>query len=162
VNLRPATPGDVPAVAALEQVLFGPDAWSGPATAEELTGADRRAVVVCDDAGAVVGYAVTRRSGDLIDLHRIGVVPPHRRAGVGRTLLDALREDGRADGATSMLLEVSAVNSPALGFYAAEGFVEIDRRARYYRDGSDAVVLHASLALGPAPGSTTTDRRTAR
>ena len=30
-------------------------------------------------------------------------------------------------------------------FYAVAGFVEIDRRPRYYRDGTDAVVLRASL-----------------
>ena len=40
-----------------------------------------------------------------------------------------------------MLLEVSAGNAGARAFYAAEGFVEIDRRRRYYRDGSDAVVM---------------------
>jgi ribosomal protein S18 acetylase RimI-like enzyme len=44
-----------------------------------------------------------------------------------------------------MLLEVSAANTGALAFYAASGFVEIDRRPRYYRDGTDAVVLRAAL-----------------
>jgi ribosomal protein S18 acetylase RimI-like enzyme len=44
-----------------------------------------------------------------------------------------------------MLLEVSAANVGALGFYAAEGFGEIDRRRRYYRDGTDAVVLQRVL-----------------
>jgi ribosomal protein S18 acetylase RimI-like enzyme len=44
-----------------------------------------------------------------------------------------------------MLLEVSAGNAAALAFYAAAGFVQIDRRPRYYRDGSDAIVLRATL-----------------
>ncbi len=49
-----------------------------------------------------------------------------------------------------MLLEVSARNGGALAFYAAAGFTEIDRRHRYYRDGSDAVVMR--LPLGPRCG----------
>ena len=40
-----------------------------------------------------------------------------------------------------MLLEVSARNTGALAFYGAEGFTEIARRRRYYRDGADAVVM---------------------
>ena len=40
-----------------------------------------------------------------------------------------------------MLLEVREDNAAALGFYAARGFVEVDRRPRYYRDGATAVVL---------------------
>ena len=35
----------------------------------------------------------------------------------------------------------SAFNAAASAFYAAEGFAPIDRRRRYYRDGSDAVVM---------------------
>ena len=143
--VRPATADDVPAVAALEQQLFGPDAWSADATVEELTGSDRRPVVACDATGSVVGYAVARRSDDLLDLHRIAVEPEHRRAGVARVMLAELRRAGREAGTSRMLLEVSAANTGALGFYAAEGFVQIDRRARYYRDGSDAVVMRGPV-----------------
>ena len=54
----------------------------------------------------------------------------------------------RDGGADRLLLEVREDNAGALAFYAARGFVEIDRRPRYYRDGATAVVL----ALGcPAP-----------
>ena len=47
-----------------------------------------------------------------------------------------------------MLIEVRADNADALAFYAAKDFVEIDRRPRYYSDGSDAVILRRSLGLG--------------
>ena len=58
-----------------------------------------------------------------------------------RLLATAVQE---AD-AGRMLLEVSADNPDALGFYAAEGFTAIGRRARYYRDGSDAVVMERAV-----------------
>jgi ribosomal protein S18 acetylase RimI-like enzyme len=44
-----------------------------------------------------------------------------------------------------MLLEVSAGNEPAIALYEQAGFAEIDRRRRYYRDGSDALVLAREL-----------------
>ena len=47
-----------------------------------------------------------------------------------------------------MLLEVRADNRPALAFYADAGFVEIDRRERYYADGAPAIVLRLALGKG--------------
>ena len=52
---------------------------------------------------------------------------------------------GHAD---RLLLEVRETNADALAFYAAGGFVEVDRRPRYYRDGSTAIVLRRPLAGG--------------
>ncbi|NUR08048.1 MAG: GNAT family N-acetyltransferase [Nocardioidaceae bacterium] len=130
--IRPAVPGDVDAVHALEEQVFGAEAWSPASVREELTG-DGRTAVVADEDG-VVGYAVTRRAGDVVDLQRIAVAPAYRRRGLARALLAAVTEP-------PMMLEVSAANEPALAFYAAEGYVEVDRRRRYYRDGSDAVVM---------------------
>lgn len=143
VVVRAASADDVDAVTALEQEVFGVDAWSAASVREELTGDRRHAVVAEDDA--IVGYAVTLRSDDVVDLQRIAVAPAHRRAGIARLMLETVRRAGRSEGAHRMLLEVSADNNAALAFYAAEGFVEIDRRPRYYRDGSDALVLRAAL-----------------
>ena len=143
MTIRPATPEDVDTVSELEEQLFGADAWSAASVAEELTGPRRHAVVA--DAPGVVGYAVASRNDDVVDLQRIGVAPAHRRHGVATLLLDEVRSTAEA---SRMLLEVSAANTGALAFYAREGFVEIDRRPRYYRDGTDAVVLQ--LALGRA------------
>ena len=47
-----------------------------------------------------------------------------------------------------MLLEVSAANAGAIAFYEAHGFARIDVRRRYYRDGSDAVVMLRELGPG--------------
>ena len=53
-----------------------------------------------------------------------------------------------AEGADRLLLEVRENNAGAIGFYAAHGFVEIDRRPRYYRDGATAVVMRRALGRG--------------
>jgi [ribosomal protein S18]-alanine N-acetyltransferase len=137
-EIRDATAADVDAVVGLEHDVFGVDAWSRESVVEELTGERRHAVVAVADE--LVGYAVTMRAGDLVDLQRIVVAASHRRRGLAGRLLDAVRQP-------QMLLEVSATNEVAIAFYGAQGFEEIDRRARYYRDGTDAVVMRAGTGL---------------
>ena len=148
MTLREVTGPDAPvvgAIAALEAEVFGGDAWSPAQVAEELRGPGRRTWVV-ESGGAVVGFAVTWRSGDVVDLQRIAVHPGRRQRGLARALLDEAVAAGRAEGADRMLLEVGATNAAALALYAAAGFVEIDRRRRYYSDGADAVVMRLPLA----------------
>lgn len=143
--IRLATIADLATLAAVERELFGVDAWDEAALRAELEGPGRR-FVVADDLS---GYAVSRAAGDLVDLQRIGVAGPARRRGIASALLDDLLrhavETGEAD---RVLLEVSAGNSGALAFYLSLGFARIDLRRRYYRDGSDALVLCRSLTRG--------------
>lgn len=145
MKLRPATVDDADALADLETGLFGVDAWSRDLVLSELEGPARSAWVAVA-ADQVVGYAVTLRLDEVVDLQRIAVRASYRRSGVATALLDAAAARARRGGARRMLLEVSAANTGALEFYAAHGFVEIDRRRRYYRDGSDALVLERGLA----------------
>jgi ribosomal-protein-alanine N-acetyltransferase len=137
--IRLATRADVPAVVDLEREVFGADAWDERAVLAELEGPGRR-VVVADDLS---GYAVSMTLGDIVDLQRIAVHPGRRRTGLASALLgDLLEHTGAAD---RMLLEVSERNESAVAFYVAHGFTRIDVRPRYYRDGSDALVLHRTL-----------------
>ena len=131
MNLRPATEADLHALATLEQDLFGHDAWSRGSVAAEVS-AGR--VLVADDDG-LAGYVVTLAAGDALDLMRIGVRRDRRRRGLAHALLAAAATGDR------VLLEVSERNTGAIAFYSAEGFTEIARRRRYYRDGSAAVVM---------------------
>ena len=131
MNVRPATAADVDALVVLEAELFGVDAWSMASVGAEVA-AGR--VLVADDAG-LSGYVVTLAAGDVLDLMRIAVRADRRRHGLARALQGAASTDRR------VLLEVSERNAGAIAFYAAEGFSEIARRPRYYRDGSAAVVM---------------------
>lgn len=133
--IRPASLADLPALVALEQELFGADAWSESLIREEIEGPGRRFVVTDD----LSGYAVTMTAGDIVDLLRIGVRPGVRRGGVASRLLDELLVD--TEDASRMLLEVSVTNAEALGFYVARQFSVIDVRPHYYRDGSEALVM---------------------
>ena len=76
------------------------------------------------------------------------MLPAPGAAGIATALLEAVVERPLPAGADRLLLEVRETNAGALAFYAAGGFVEIDRRPRYYRDGSTAIVLRRPLAGG--------------
>jgi ribosomal-protein-alanine N-acetyltransferase len=151
VNIRRATVDDVGPVTVLEEEVFPGDAWTLESVTEEVTGPHRHAFVAARDGDTVVGYVVAMQFDEVVDLHRIAVVPEERRTGVARALLAAVLEGGLTGGARRMLLEVSDTNEGALRFYAQAGFEEIDRRPHYYRDGSDALVLQ--LTLTPGSGS---------
>lgn len=149
--IRAAEPDDAWALTVIESEVFGPDAWNQPQVLEELTGAGRRGWVALPDeetAGELVGYAMTMTLGEITDLQRIAVLPERRRTGIARRLLDRALAAAEQDGADRMLLEVSATNRAAMRFYTDAGFTGVDRRPRYYRDGSDAVVMRRSLARG--------------
>ncbi|HET7356822.1 MAG TPA: ribosomal protein S18-alanine N-acetyltransferase [Nocardioidaceae bacterium] len=152
MNIRAATQEDAAGVAALEALCFGDDAWTPPMVVSELTGPDRDTLVALEDT-ALVGYAMTLASGDVVDLLRIAVHPEQRRRGVARTLLDTVIERGARTRAERVLLEVRVGNVAARSFYAASGFAEISRRRGYYRDGSDALVLALPLPAAPASGT---------
>lgn len=144
MTLRPATPGDALGIATLEEELFGVGGWSLSSVLSELAGVDRCAVVATEHVD-LLGYATTMRSGDVVDLHRIGVHPSRQRRGLARSLLAAVVDEARAQGADRMLLEVSSRNLAALALYTKSGFVEIDCRRRYYGDDDDALVLVRTL-----------------
>ena len=47
--------------------------------------------------------------------------------------------------AERMMLEVSEANTAATALYLGHGFAVIDRRRRYYPDGTDALIMERPL-----------------
>jgi ribosomal-protein-alanine N-acetyltransferase len=150
--IRVAEAEDGPAIAALERDALGSDAWSEALVTEGAAGRVPTTLylVATDETDdALVGYAATSIV-DIAELQRIAVDPAHRRTGLASELLTAVVELARAGGADRLLLEVREDNAGAIAFYAARAFVEVDRRRRYYRDGTTAVVMRRGI--GPSCG----------
>jgi ribosomal-protein-alanine N-acetyltransferase len=146
--IRLAEAADGPAIAALEEAAFGSDAWSDGLVAEGLSGRVPGAlylVATGEDDEHVLGYAAASLFADVSELQRIAVAPAARRTGVGSGLLERVEQEARARYCECLLLEVREDNAGACAFYAARGFTEIDRRPRYYSDGTTAVVLRKEL-----------------
>jgi ribosomal-protein-alanine N-acetyltransferase len=149
VTVRAATPDDVPAIADLELDNLGADAWSEGLVREGVVGnLPTISYLVAEKEGVVVGHATASVVADIAELQRIAVGSAHRRTGLASDLLDAVVGLARDGGADRLLLEVREDNHGAIAFYAARGFVAVDRRRRYYRDGATALVMRRGLGRG--------------
>ena len=147
--IRPATAADAAAVADLEAENLGVDAWSPGLVAAGVSGdVPTVAYLLAELDGVAVGYAAVSVVADIAELQRIAVTPARRRTGLATALVAAVAATARTGGADRLLLEVREDNPGALSFYAGRGFVEIDRRRRYYRDGSTAIVMRLPLTTG--------------
>lgn len=139
--IRAAVPADAPALARLELVFPARQRWSETSWLEEI-GIDGRLVEVAETApDGVIACASWRHAGNTADLDRIAVAGEHRRRGIAGRLLGRGIAWAAEQGAGNVLLEVASDNTAAIGFYAANGFVPVNRRGNYYGRGVDAVVM---------------------
>ncbi|WP_182377555.1 ribosomal protein S18-alanine N-acetyltransferase [Nocardioides sp. WS12] len=147
--VRAAVAADVPSIVDLEAEAFPLDPWSTNLVAEGVSGSlPTVSYVVADLAGAFAGYAVVSVV-DVAELQRIAVLPTLRRSGIATALLAAVHAQAAEGGANQVLLEVREDNIEARGFYERHGFTELGKRARYYRDGTTALVLTAPVTMVP-------------
>jgi ribosomal-protein-alanine N-acetyltransferase len=152
--IRDAASADVPALVELEETCQGGDAWSQGLVADGVGGGLPTiswTVAEAADGATLLGYAVASYAGDVAELQRIGVAPDARRQGVARDLLADVVRRAREARAERVLLEVREDNAGALAFYAGQGFGELSRRPRYYRDGATAVVLSHEIVTDGEP-----------
>jgi ribosomal protein S18 acetylase RimI-like enzyme len=139
--VRAARPFDAGEVAEIAK-RAGAARWSREAYAAE---AERPgSIFLVADDGAAIGYAVARlveNEAQLLDFAAAA-----DGAGTGRALWTALSAAARAGGAAKVTLEVSSANSRALLFYKRAGAHVVGRRAKFYNDGSDAILMDFILS----------------
>ncbi|QHT56697.1 GNAT family N-acetyltransferase [Cellulomonas sp. H30R-01] len=172
--VRPATPADVDALAALAAVTFplACPPGSTPADQQEFIARvlsperfaeyvvdGERAVLVADEGGVLSGYtmlvegeptdedvraALTVRP--TIELSKCYVHPDHHGAGIAHTLMAASIDEGRRRGAAGMWLGVNQQNARARAFYERSGFAVVG--TKHFTVGSrveDDYVLERAL-----------------
>ncbi|GAA4028273.1 ribosomal protein S18-alanine N-acetyltransferase [Arthrobacter methylotrophus] len=148
VTLRDMTAEDVTAVEALERRLFPVDAWPVQMFFDELAQVDTRRYVVAEAGGQIVAYAGLMCIEPIADVQTIAVVPEFEGKGIGSAILTELIAEARRRGAADVLLEVRADNPRAQALYVRFGFEQIHVRPRYYRDGTDALIMRLPLTEG--------------
>lgn len=114
--------------------------WSVSQISSEIDRNDIHSVVLFDPKSQeVAGYLLTRTNGNEIEIMNIGIASKHQRKGFASKILQNLLNT--AQKGSAIFLEVSHLNIPALQLYQKLGFLEVNRRNRYYRDGSDAIIM---------------------
>jgi ribosomal-protein-alanine N-acetyltransferase len=152
IAVSPATPTDAAAIARLSRTTHAlhaaalPHLFQPPGAAvvtaaevERLIASGDRLLLVATADGAVAGYAsaeeervpatALKRATAVLHLHELAVHPAHRRRGIGRLLLRAVRDAAATRGLATVSLDVYAFNAEARALYEAEGFAPL--RTRY-------------------------------
>ena len=122
-----------------------PPGWSAASIADLMQSPGTETLVFRD--GPVIGMVMVRTAADEAEILTIAVAAEARRRGTGRALLAAAARGALTQGATRLHLEVASNNETARKFYADAGFIQTGRRACYYPDGADALLL-SHLLLG--------------
>lgn len=129
-----------PLLAALHAAAEAGRAWPADAYARLLA---TPGVFAIADA---CGFVLARIAADEAEILMLAVLPASRRQGLGRRLLDQAILHAAGAGARAMFLEVAATNRAARSLYEAAGFAVVGRRARYYPDGTDALLLRRAIS----------------
>ena len=136
VTIRPATPDDLEAIAAIQAASPEASQWN-PA---DYLDHDCRVAIVDE---RVTGFLASRRvAPDEREILNVAVDPAHRRKGVARALLMHELEQELARGRGRWFLEVRASNVAAIHLYETAGFERCGSRPGYYQQpGEEAIVM---------------------
>lgn len=157
-RLRPMRPQDLPAVVAIEETVFGDDAWPLSTFQRDLANEHSTYVVLelGDAAGpaqqpVLAGYAGYWLLDDEAHLMNLAIAPAWQGRKLGELLLLESLAIMQQRGANLCTLEVRISNQRAQALYRRLGFEVAGRRRRYYQDnGEDALIMTTPLFSSPA------------
>lgn len=147
-RLRKMVAADLPTVMTIEHQAFS-NPWSLTMVQKELT-QDWSTVLVAEEHVEaqwwLKGFAIFWLVADEVHVLNVATDGSSRRRGVGRYLMQAVVDFGRAHRCRLATLEVRRSNEAALGLYTSLGFRQVGLRPQYYADNrEDAVVMVADL-----------------
>jgi [ribosomal protein S18]-alanine N-acetyltransferase len=160
ITIRPATPGDIPAMLAIEAQSPGAGHWQAGNYARIFEpDSVRRVVLVADDLAKksepwssgrasserlgveIVGFVVAQCLGTEWEIENVAVVAEARRHGVGQRLVSEVIALARNQYAEAVYLEVRESNAAARSLYGKLGFIETGRRRGYYSAPEEDAVI---------------------
>lgn len=134
VVVTPFEADDLPRMADIHAKSF-PQAWSEDDIDSMLAANGMSAWVARTRGGGTgrpLGFVIARTAADEAEIITVASDPAHRRAGVGRALMEHAIRELQRDRVNRLLLEVSERNLAAIGLYRSLGFVQIGERKGYY------------------------------
>lgn len=135
---------DAAAVAEIEYQSF-PDPWSQKSVLETVANPQTICLTV-EKAGRIVGYLLAYRAGDEAEIARVAVLGEQQNQGIGRKILEILKEICREEKIQKLMLDVRKSNEGARAFYAKAGFIEDGIRREFYsKPQEDAVLMSQEI-----------------
>lgn len=131
-EIRAMRQDDLFDVSLLEQQIFSRP-WSRSAFADAIY-LDHTVFLVAEENRTVIGYAGMYISLDEGEITNVAVSERARGRGVGRLLLDSLKEEALRRGVTKLILEVRISNDAAIHLYEKNGFQKCGVRKGFYEE----------------------------
>ena len=148
-TFRAAAALELPVLVSMEKILFADSPWSMGQFKEEFKGVPRTHffTVAVDDDNQIIGYAgvMVPAPGVEADVLTVGVLPEHRKAGIGKAFMAELENWAIDKESNAMMLEVGIDNATAINMYKQLGYQQISVRTNYYGAGLDALVMRKEL-----------------
>lgn len=139
VLIRPASDGDLAALATLEAASFSVP-WNEAALAGHLRASYTLSLLLLEE-DRPVGYLLAGFSPPEGELYRVAVLPEARRRGYGRRLLEAFFREAEKRDVYTLYLEVRESNEAAIALYRSAGFRPVFLRENYYREPTEAALV---------------------
>ena len=116
------------------------DFWNYNILKEELESSNSKYIIAKTNDGEIIGFAGIKIILDNADIMNIVVKKSWRNQGVGNLLLSNLISICKISNLSSLSLEVSEDNLPAIHLYEKFGFKQIGVRKNYYQD-KDGMIM---------------------
>lgn len=139
MNLVPLKESDMDAVVLWESQCFGIP-WTKEQVAFEFMSNPFFVGYQALENQDVVGYVIVWKTYEQAQISRIGILPKYQGKGLGKKMLECIKEQCWKMGCTSINLEVRSKNWAGIALYESCGFTHIHTVKDYYPDGSDAYV----------------------
>lgn len=152
------TPGDFPALYAIEERCFPPPLRFSRVYMRQLIRQPNAATWIAEDDARMCGFAIvewTREAAGLVGyIQTLEVIPEGRGQGVGGELLRRMEDSASAAGAEAIWLHVDAQNAVAIHLYERHGYRVRGRTEGYYGRGTAALIFLKALRAADLPGQT--------
>lgn len=142
VNIRLAEKTDIPELHQLEQLSFDAESFSRRQINYLVTGSSAYFFVLTENE-KIAGFIVLlyRKNTTGLRIYSLAVSSEYRGKNYGKQLIDKAVQLAVKSGKTFLYLEVNENNQRAIQLYQKKGFQLTGKRKKYYRDGSDALLM---------------------
>lgn len=146
-TIRQVNAAEADKLTRVHEICF-PRYWNREVFTDFFSVKDTFAFLV-EEGGKPAAMLVYRVAFDQAEILTLAVLPPYRKQGIARKLVEGMLEKCKALGVEKLFLEVEVGNDSAIKLYETSGFQHINRRKLYYQqlDGSltDALVMMRKL-----------------
>ncbi|MCH7851265.1 MAG: ribosomal protein S18-alanine N-acetyltransferase [Candidatus Marinimicrobia bacterium] len=142
--IRQAHVEDISQLLDIEHYCYD-DPWPREAFEEEIGNGVAGIGMVAEDDGIIVGFITGLTMAQELQVHNIAVHPDYQGRGIGRQLMEAVDDLGRAGDYQRISLEVRQDNDIACKLYMSLGFKAVGTRKDFYGPGQDASLYTKEL-----------------